>query len=147
MKHRDKALLLYASLTVVAVALVLAWDMAPADEIQLPLGSYHFNKQEDKTYNEINPGILYARSVTPRWGLLGGVYKNTLNTASFVLGGQYRLPSGLGAQGGVATGYKEISGTTITPIASLFYDLPGGLRLSVIPHKYGAIGVSFVFDL
>lgn len=123
-------------------------------QLQLHTISYHWNKREDRTYNETNPGIFLGLPITET-GLgkfiLGG-YKNTYDKVTWAIGGEYQTPGrqgfSLGIQAGLGTGYEELTGMRISPIGAVFGQWnPSpkfGIRLSLIPHKEGVIGLSFI---
>ena len=126
-----------------------------ADSIQITIGSKHFNKNPYKTYQEINPGLFYEHNLNKRWSLIAGGYRNTLNAGTVAIGAEYKVPVtknfSVGAQLGIGTGYKEITGKAINPIGSIIAQYResdnASIRLSVIPANEGAIGFGFVFDL
>ena len=128
---------------------------AKADSLQITIGSKHFNKDPNKTYQEVNPGIFYERVINNNWSLVVGSYRNTLNSGTVAIGAEYKIGItnnlSIGAQAGIGTGYKEITGKAINPIGSLIAQYrvsdKASIRLSVIPANEGAIGFGFVFDL
>ena len=128
---------------------------AKADSLQITIGSKHFNKDPNKTYQEVNPGVFYERGINKNWSLIAGAYRNTLNAGTVAIGAEYKIcitnNMSIGAQAGIGTGYKEITGKAINPIGSIIAQYRvsdnASIRLSVIPVNEGAIGFGFVFDL
>ena len=128
---------------------------AKADSIQFTIGSKHFNKDPNKTYQEVNPGVFYERGINKNLSLIAGAYRNTLNAGTVAIGAEYKIGItnnlSIGAQAGLGTGYKEITGKAINPIGSFITQYrvsdKASIRLSIIPAREGAIGFGFVFDL
>jgi hypothetical protein len=138
----------------VGVLILFALPTAESDELQISIGSRHYNKDEDLTYNETNPGLFYAHSISDHWSIVGGAYRNTYEETSFIIGGEVRSSEwrglSVGGQLGIATGYDELTDQTISPMGTLFgqYQLTDcvSLRLSVIPNNEGAAGLSVVIE-
>ena len=128
---------------------------AQADSLQFTIGSKHFNKNTNKTYQEVNPGVFYERDINKNWSLIAGAYRNTLNAGTVAIGAEYKIGITnnllIGAQAGIGTGYKEITGKAINPIGSIIaqYRISKRLsiRASIIPAKEVAVGFGFVIDL
>ena len=128
---------------------------AKADSLQITIGSKHWNKDQSKTYQEVNPGLFYGRDINKNWSLIAGAYRNTLNAGTVAAGAEYKIGVtnnlSIGAQAGLGTGYKEITGKAINPIGSIITQYrvsdKSSIRLSIIPAREGAVGFGFVFDL
>ena len=52
---------------------------ARANSVQITVGSKHWHKDPNKTYQEVNPGVFYERDINKNWSLIAGAYRNTLN--------------------------------------------------------------------
>ena len=117
-----------------------------ADSIQVPLFSQHFQKGD---FNEFNPGLIYELELTPEISAIAGGYHNSYSKTTLIAGfeAQYKH---VGVQAGFATGYEEVHGNKLQIIGTIFAELPitGNLaaRVTVIPDKNGAIGLSAVIS-
>lgn len=128
------------------IPLVLLSASAMADSIQVPMASMHF---QDGDYNEINPGLIFERDLTDHFSLIGGAYLNSYSNTSIVAGGELQYGA-FGVQAGLATGYEELHGHKLQPTGTLFSEfklLKSKFRVSIIPHKEGAVVFSVVFAL
>lgn len=128
------------------IPLVLLSASAIADSIQVPMASMHF---QDGDYNEINPGLIYERDMTDHFSLIGGAYLNSYDKTSVVAGAEVQYGA-FGVQAGLATGYKDLHGHKFQPTGTLFSEiklLKSKLRVSIIPHKEGAVVFSVIFGL
>ena len=141
--------MIYA-LVIIGVLLLIMFRDAQADEIQVTVGSMHF---QDGDFNEVNPGFIYGKDLSDNWQAIGGIYRNSYSKTTVTAGIEVQFavagPISAGAQAGFATGYEEMTGMEVTPIGTLFlqaWSRPG-VRISVIPHKEGAVGLSVVYEL
>lgn len=153
LRHSISKLLLHLSMLCVAC---LMFGYVQADELQIVLGSHHFNKDKQKTYNESNFGLIYTKSLGESgFSLIGGVYRNTYDRNTVLAGGEYAVKLNerisAGAQMGLGTGYEEISGSPVTPIGSFFGQIKlfndSGIRITFIPQKSLAVGLSVVVEI
>lgn len=133
--------------------LVLMAALSPISghaEDYLSLGgiSYHFDRHEDR--NEFNYGLGYEHDLTDRWALLGGVYKNSFNRASFYALADYALwkPTErlrVSVLAGAATGYRRAPVIPVLFPAIEWRADPISLKLFVVPpikpHIDGAMAL------
>ena len=128
------------------IIVLLTSTSAFGDSLQIPLFSDHYSTDE---MNELNPGLIFEIDHNENVSFLAGGYKNSYDKLSLIAGVEVQYKY-IGAQIGLATGYKEMTGMAISPIGTVFgqYQVVEnfGIRLSAIPHKHGAIGLSFVVD-
>lgn len=124
-----RTLTTYAAAAFVAAVFLLLSNVAHANTYGLHVGSHHF---PNEGRNNFNPGA-YVKFDN---GATFGGYRNTINKATFYAG--YSVEFGpLGVSLLAATGYKELTGYTITPMIVPSLKLPSvwgvSPRLSYIP--------------
>ncbi len=140
------------------ILLLVLWGFslfAWGDEIHVLTVSHHWNKFDDRTYNEFNPGVFYANDIIGGLKGIGGVYKNTFSKMSWTLGAEYESKGqggfSVGGQIGLANGYEEMTGMKISVTGTLFLQkmiVDGfGIRVAFIPHDEGAVGLLLVKDI
>lgn len=132
-----------------ALISLISFSPVQADELQIILGSKHY-KSYDYDVNEINPGLVYSKTLNDSFSVIAGGYKNSYRKLTALVGVEYQYKY-VGAQIGLGSGYKQLTGQTVSLIGSLFAQIPindsFSARLSAIPHKDGALGLSFVVGL
>lgn len=130
--------------TTLLLAALMATSSVMADSIQLPMLSKHFNPGD---YNEVNPGLVYERDLTQQVSVLAGGYRNSFRKTTLLVGLEAQYGN-IGVQGALATGYEQIDGNKLQFTGTIFGELPltdnFAVRLSVIPHKHGAVATSII---
>lgn len=135
----------------IAAALIslISFSSVQADELQITLGSKHYQSY-DYDLNEINPGLIYSKSLNDSFSVIAGGYKNSYSKITALVGLEYQYKY-IGGQIGLGSGYEQLTGQEVSLIGTLFVQVPindsFSARLSAIPHKDGALGLSFVINL
>lgn len=131
-------------------------------EVHVPVLSHHFSA---KTYlkstandictggycidaypmNNINPGIIVFKYFN-KFKIGGGLYKNSTERTSIIIGGGYELINNIGIEAGLATNYepREFQGKSLfVPLYGLYFKQH--IFKIMINHEIVNLGISLNF--
>lgn len=112
---------------------------AHAGQWEMLVSAYHYDvatMSSDHYYNNNVYGVGYSSN---GYGL--GIYHNSVRQTTVYAARQYKINSWSGYELGLATGYKDMYGLALQPLA-VYYVQYGHVKVRVIPGLVTAFGLS-----